>query len=61
MAQTTCYGGCPAITVRSQDCCNGACTPLSYITNTIRLGSGAGQAQVNVAPVTVTNLGFTCY
>lgn len=71
LAQTACYGGCTAITVRSQACCNGACTPLSYITNTnvcanpwtagsIRLGIGAGQAQVYVAPVTVTNLGFTC-
>lgn len=71
LAQSVCYGGCAGITVRSQACCNGACTPLSHITNysvcsapwtagSIRLGGGYGQAQVNVGAMTATNLGFTC-
>lgn len=70
-AQSSCSGGCATITVRSQACCNGACTPLSIATNTvcaplwtsgvIRQGSGPGWAQVYVAPVTVTNQGFSCY
>lgn len=71
LAQSSCSGGCATITVRSQACCNGACTPLSIATNTvcaspwtagvIRQGSGPGWAQVYVAPVLVTNQGFSCY
>jgi hypothetical protein len=70
-AQSSCSGGCATITVRSQACCNGACTPISIATNTvcaplwtagvIRSGSGSGWAQVFVAPVVVTNQGFSCY
>ena len=70
-AQISCSGGCVTFTVRSQACCNGWCTPLSYATSMvcsslwtagqIRQGSGAGWAQVNVAPVTQTNSGFYCY
>jgi len=71
LAQSSCTGGCASITVRSQACCNGACTPLSISTNNavcstpwtagvIRQGSGSGWAQVYVAPVAVTNQGFTC-
>jgi|JI10StandDraft_1071094.scaffolds.fasta_scaffold04989_9 hypothetical protein len=71
LAQSSCSGGCATITVRSQACCSGACTPLSIATNTvcastwtagmIRVGNGPGWAQVSVAPVVVTNQGFSCY